>query len=202
MLGKFSTLISSKIFSNPFSLSSEIPIFQMFTSLTLSQGSLRLSSILLIFYLLFCSSAIISTILSSSLLICLSASVTLLMIPFRVFLISITVLFATICLFFISSRSLLHVLEDSCFFFLLFLRFYIIFTIIILNYFLGSLPISSSLIWPCGFLSCFFIFIIVLFLSILSNLLCLRSPFPDYSVIVLLAFNLCPWWVKLIQQFA
>ena len=117
MLGKFSTLISSKIFSNPFSLSSEIPIFQMFTSLTLSQGSLRLSSILLIFYLLFCSSAIISTILSSSLLICLSASVTLLMIPFRVFLISITVLFATICLFFISSRSLLHVLEDSCFFF-------------------------------------------------------------------------------------
>ena len=117
MLGKFSTLISSKIFSNPFSFSSEIPIFQIFTSLTLSQGSLRLSSILLIFYLLFCSSAIISTILSSSLLICLYASVTLLMIPFRVFLISVTVLFATICLFFISSRSLLHVLEDSCIFF-------------------------------------------------------------------------------------
>ena len=178
MLGKFSTLISSKIFSNPFSFSSEIPIFQKFTSLTLSQGSLRLSSILLIFYLLFCSSAIISTILSSSLLICLYASVTLLMIPFRVFLISVTVLFATICLFFISSRSLLHVLEDSCIFFL-FLRFYIIFTIIILNYFLGGLPIFSSLIWPCGFLSCFFICIIVLFLSILSNLLCLRSPFPD-----------------------
>ena len=56
MLGKFSTLISSKIFSYPFFLfsSSGTPIFQMLVCLILSQRSLRLYSVLFILFTLFC----------------------------------------------------------------------------------------------------------------------------------------------------
>ena len=95
MLGKFSTIISSKIFSYPFffSSSSGTPIIQMLVCLLLSQRSLRPSSVLFIVFTLFCSSEVISTLLSSSSLICSSASDILLLIPFRVFLISVIVLF-------------------------------------------------------------------------------------------------------------
>ena len=55
----------------------------------------------------------------------------------------------SVCLFFTSSRSLLI---DSCIFSILSSIFLIIFTIIILNYFSGSLPISSSFIWISVFL--------------------------------------------------
>ena len=57
MLGKFSTIISSKIFSYPFffSSSSGTPITQMLMRLILSQTSLRLSSVLFILFTLFCS---------------------------------------------------------------------------------------------------------------------------------------------------
>ena len=72
----------------------------------LSQMSLRLSSVLLILFTLFCSSEIICTILSSSSLIRSSVSDILLLIPSRVFLISAIVLFVSVCLFFNSSRSL------------------------------------------------------------------------------------------------
>ena len=94
MLGKFSTIISSKIFSYPFffSSSSGIPIIQMLVCLILSQRSLRLSSDLFILFTLFCSSEVISIILSSSSLIHSSASDILLLIPSRVFLISVIVL--------------------------------------------------------------------------------------------------------------
>ena len=46
MLGKFSTIVSSNIFSDPFSLSSPsgTPIMRMLVHLMLSQSSLRLSS--------------------------------------------------------------------------------------------------------------------------------------------------------------
>ena len=73
MLGKFSTIIPSNIFSDPFlfSSSSETPTIRMLVHLVMSQRSLRLSSILFILFSLFCSSAVISTILSSSSLICL-----------------------------------------------------------------------------------------------------------------------------------
>ena len=52
MLGKFSTVISSKFFSYPFffSSSSGTPIIWMLVHLILSQKSLRLSSVLLIDY--------------------------------------------------------------------------------------------------------------------------------------------------------
>src|SRR5574337_1084348 len=90
-----------------------------------SQRSLRLCSALFILFTLFGSSEVISTILSSSSLICSSASDILLLIPSRVFLTSVIVLFVSVCLFFHSSRFLLI---ESCIFSTLFSRFLIIFT--------------------------------------------------------------------------
>ena len=107
------------------------------------QRSLRLSSVLLNLSTLFCSSEVISIILSSNSLINSSASDILLLIPSKVFLISVIVLFVSVCLFFNYSRSLLI---DSCIASILFSRFLIIFTIIILNSFSSSLPICSSCI--------------------------------------------------------
>ena len=63
-------------------------------------------------------------------------------------------LFIIVCLLFSSSRSLLNV---SYIFSILFLRFWVIFTIITLNYFSGTFPISSSLIRSCRFLPCSFV---------------------------------------------
>ena len=74
ILGKFSTIISSSIFSSPFFLSStRTSMIQMLGHLTLSQTSLRLSSFLLIFFSFFLSASSISTILSSTSLILSSA---------------------------------------------------------------------------------------------------------------------------------
>ena len=60
MLGKFSAIISSNIFSGPFSLyfPSGTPKMQMFIHLMLSQRSLRLSLFLFFsfFYILYCGS--------------------------------------------------------------------------------------------------------------------------------------------------
>ena len=80
-------------------------------------------------------------------------------------------LFIIVCLHFSSSRSLLNV---SYIFSILFPRFWIIFTIITLNYFSGRLPISSSFVWSGRFLRCFFC-CVLLCLLILLNLLCLGS---------------------------
>ena len=94
--------------------------------------------------------------------------------PSSVFLISVIVLFIIVCLFFCSSRSLLNV---SCIFSILFPIFGVIFTIITLNSFSGRLPISSLFIWSCGFLPCSLVCNMFLCIFILSDLLCLRSPF-------------------------
>ena len=89
ILGKFSTIISSSIFSWSFFLSSSgTPMIQMLGCLTLSQRSLRLSSFLLIHFYFFLSVSFISTILSSTSLILSSASIILLLVLSRVFLIS------------------------------------------------------------------------------------------------------------------
>jgi len=66
VLGKFSTIISSNIFSYPlfFSSSSGTPIIRMLVHLILFKKSLRLSSALCIPFPLYCSSAVISIILS------------------------------------------------------------------------------------------------------------------------------------------
>ena len=192
MLVKFSTIISSKIISYPFFFSSSgTPIIQVLVHMILSQKSRKLSSVLFILFTLFCSSEVISTILSSNSLIRSSASDTLLLIPSRVFLISVIVLFVSVCLFFNYSRSLL---TDSGIFSILFSRFLIIFTIIILNSFSGSLPISSSFIWTSVFLVCHFICEVFLYLFIILflNLLCLRSPFASLQGWILFCFWFLP----------
>jgi len=75
ILGKFSTIISSSIFSWPFFLSSSsgTPMIRMLCHLTLSQRSLRLFLFLLILFSFFLSVSFISTILSSTSLILSSA---------------------------------------------------------------------------------------------------------------------------------
>ena len=139
MLGKFSAIISSNIFSGPFSPSppSGTRIMRMLVHLMLSQRSLRLSSFLYIPFSLFCSAAVISTILSSGSLVHSSVSVILLLIPSSVFFISVIVLFTSVCFFFSYSRSSL--LNISCNFSIcasiLFPRTWIIFSIITLNSF-------------------------------------------------------------------
>ena len=91
ILGKFSTIIFSSIFS--WSSSSGTPVTQMLGHLTLSWRSLRLSSFLLTHSSFFLSDSFISTILSSNSLILSSASVILLFVASRVFLISFIALF-------------------------------------------------------------------------------------------------------------
>ena len=86
ILGKFSTIISSSIFSWSFFLSSSsgTPMIQMLECLILSWRSLRLSSFLLIRFSFILSDSFISTILSSNSLILSSASV-ILFVASRVF---------------------------------------------------------------------------------------------------------------------
>ena len=123
----------------------------------------------------------------------------LLLIFSRVFLISVIVLFVSVCLFFNSSRSLLI---DSYILSILFSRFLIIFTVVILNSFSGSLPISSSFTWTSLFLVCSVIFAVFLCLFFsFSKLLCLMSSSPGFKeswilslkkVEFCLPFSLCP----------
>ena len=95
LLGTFSTIISSSIFSWPFFLSSSsgAPMIRLLGSLTLSQRSLMLSSFLLILFSFFLSASFIYTILSTTSLILSSTSGILLLVPSRVFLISVIALF-------------------------------------------------------------------------------------------------------------
>ena len=120
ILGKFSTIISSSIFSWSFFLSSssEIPMIQILGHLTLSQRSLRLSSFLLILFYFFLSASFISTILFSISLILSSASIILVRSLQSVFDLSYCIIHY---LFFISSRSLLNI---SCIFSILVSRLY------------------------------------------------------------------------------
>ena len=160
-------------------------------ALILSQTSLRLPSVLFILFTLFFSSEVISTILSSSSLIYSSASDILLLIPSRVFLVSVIVLFVSVCLFFNSYTSLLI---DSWIFSILFTRFFII-CYYYSECFSGSLPISSSSIWTSVFLVCSFISVVFLCLFInFLNLLCLRSPFHRLQGWILSSFWFLPSW--------
>ena len=76
ILGKFSTIISSRIFSWSFFLSSSSgsPIIRMLEHFILSWRSLRLSSFLLIHFSCFLSDSFISTILSSNPIFCICYS--------------------------------------------------------------------------------------------------------------------------------
>ena len=92
------------------------------------------------FYILFCGSDFEHSVLQVIYLFCLI---------YYWFL-----LVYSVCLFFSSSRSLVNI---SCIFSIVFSRPWIIFTIIILNYFSGRLPISTSFSCFSGVLSCPFI---------------------------------------------
>ena len=81
----------------------------------------------------------------------------------------------------------LIVLIVSCIFYILFLRLWNFFTVIILNYFSGSFLISSLFIWSCEFLPCFFICPIFLCLFLFFLTYCIWSLFfPDLRDISLL----------------
>ena len=98
-LGKFSAITSSNIFSGPFSLSfpSGTSVIQILVHLMLSQRSLRLSSFYFILFSIY-SVAVISTILYSRSFIHSFALVIRPLIPS-------SVLFISVCLFFISSMQ-------------------------------------------------------------------------------------------------
>ena len=161
MLGNLSAIISSSIFSGAFSLSStsETPIRWMLVYLMLSQRSLRVSVFLLILFSISYSVAVISIIVFQITypFFCLSYSA-----------IDSLVHYSSVCLFFSSYRSLVNI---SCIFSIVFPRSWIIFTIIILNYFSGRLPISTSFSCFSGVLSCPFIGDITFCFFILMNFL-------------------------------
>ena len=86
MLGKFLMIFYSNMFSGPLppTPTSGTPIMQILLCLIFSQRSLRLS-FFHSFFSLFCSTAVISTILSSRWLIRSLASFTLMLIPSSIF---------------------------------------------------------------------------------------------------------------------
>ena len=109
----------------------------------------------------------------------------------ELFLKTVIVLFVSECLFFNSSRSCLI---NSCIFSILFSRLLIIFTIIILSYFPGSLPISSLFVWTSGFLVCSFICVgfLCLFIIIFLTYCVWGLLFPGFKVEFFLPFGFCP----------
>ena len=155
LLGKFSTIISSNIFSYLFFSSPGTPLIQMLVCLMLSQRSVRLFSF--IFILFFQYSTMLQLFSTLNLPAYLSV---LILIPVAYFLnfISVSMMFIVDFLFFISSRFL----NVSCIFSIhasilyicasiLFTRFWVIFTVITLNYFSGRFPIFSSSVLSGGF---------------------------------------------------
>ena len=169
------------------SSSSGNPMMLMLGCLILSQKSLRLFLFLLILF---------STLLHlfppffhlTYPVFCLSYSTVVSL--QSAFDLSFCIIHYWLTLFFISSMSLLNIycifsiLVSSLFIcnFILFSRFWIIFTIIILNCFSDRLPISSSLVWFDGHLSCSFTCWIFLCLYILFRFLCLGWPFCRLEV--------------------
>ena len=154
---KFFTVISSNIFLYIFIFySSWTPIFQMFMWLLLSQRSLRLLSYFFSFFFLYSAMLQLFPLFYLPVsLIHSSASVILLFVPFIMFF-YFHYHVVHCWLFFISSRylniSCIFSICVSILFFcapILFLRFWISFTILTLNSFSGKLPNSSLFVWSC-----------------------------------------------------
>ena len=117
------------------------PIMRMLVHI-MSQRSLMLSLFLFILFSVFCSVAVICTILSYRSFICSPA-------PFILIWMPSSVLFISVCLFFSSSRSLVNIYcIISIFASILFPRSRIIFTIIILN----------SFFWKVAYLHLIYLF--------------------------------------------
>ena len=128
----------------------------MLVRLILSQRSLKLPLFFSFFFFIpFHGSDFHHSVFST--LIHSSASFSLLLIRSTIFLISVIVFFNSVWLLFIFSDSLLKSFYNfSLCAFILFLSYWITFTIIILNSFSGRSPISTSLSCSCV-LSCSFI---------------------------------------------
>ena len=137
---------------------------QMLVHLMLSQRPLETVLVSFFSFILPLSSYYHHSVFRLTHLLCFSYSVDL----SGIFFISVIVLFIIVCVSFSSSRSLLNI--SSVFLIhapILFLRFWIIFTVSTLNSFSGRLAISSSLIWslviavssvPYFWMSLFFFF--------------------------------------------
>ena len=177
----------------------------MLVHLILSQRFLKQSSILFILFSLSHFSAVISTVPYfhnsifhlTYLFYCLSYSAT----DSFWRILNFTNFVVTVWLFFISSRSLLNVLNDSYISSILFSRFWMIFTIITLNFFQVVYLFSLHLFGLVGF---YLVPSFAQYFSVFSFYLtyCVWVlPSPGYRVIVPLIFGLCPWWVRLILWF-
>ena len=134
----------------------------MLVHLILSQRSLKLSSILLILSLLYLYSSVQQSYFHNSVFqltypfFCLSYSA---IDPPRVVFISVIYYPSVLVYSLFLLGPCLSVLIVFCIFSILFSGFWNIFTIITLDYFSGSLPVSSSFIWSCEFLPCSFSFL-------------------------------------------
>ena len=198
MLGKFSMRLSSNIFSFILSLFSPsgIPIMWMSVHLMLSQTSLKPSSVFhSCFFILFCN-FYHSVFQLNYLFFCL---IFLLFIPSSVFVIHIALF-----IFFFPFNSSISLLKISCNFlicaWILFLRSWVIFTIITVSYFSCGLPISFSFSCSCVFFSCFFHQNGFLCHLILSNFLGLWSPFCWLEDCDTFCFWCLFWWVSFVLR--
>ena len=134
---------------------------------------------------------------------CSFVSVILLLIPSSIFFFNFSFCIVHY-LFFISSKFMLKIsfifsnlCLHSIYLCLQFLsKFWSIFTIIILKYFSGKLPIFSSFVWSCEFLPCFFS---VACLSVLP--FCLIYSVWDLFFagckVIILTCGVCPHWGEL-----
>ena len=103
-------------------------------------------------------------------------------------------------------RSLLI---DSCIFSILFSRFFIIFTIIILNSFSGSLPVSSSCIWTSVFLIYSFICVVflcpcIIFFKLTMFEVCFAqaSSLNSFLLLVSALLSLVQWFVQVLYRLS
>ena len=199
-LGNFSPKKFSVIFflASP----SQTPKMWMLVYSSLSQRPLNVSSILKI---LFVVVAVIQWLLVFQSLIHSSASSGLLLIPSSVFFVSVIMLLMVDSLFFISSMLLLNV---SCIFSIhasilficasiLFLKFWVICTVITMNSFSGRLPIFSLFVWfgiPWS-AACFSVFSLCLIFCVWGLL------YVGCKIIVPLTCGACSHCVGLDQCF-
>ena len=149
----------------------------------LSQRSLRLSSFLFILFCVFCSSVVISSILSSSSLILLPQLFCywFLLVYFSFQLLCCSSLFACFLVLLGPCQTFLIFSWSMPPFY--FWDFWIIFTIIIMNYFSGRLHLSSSFIWSvcsCTSLLCSFCSFVCKYSSVVSFLLMNGTVFLSY----------------------
>jgi len=183
-IGDVSAIISSNIFSGLFSppCPSGTLIMWMLVCLMLSQRSLRQSSFLFIlfFCILFCGSDFHHSVLQIIyLFFCLNYSA----------IDSFKCIIDLCFVFFSSSRSLVNI---SHIIFINFLRSWIIFTIIILNYSSWKLCISTSFNCFSGILSCLFIWDISFWFFIVINFLYYGFYFSCCETMLLLNSSVFP----------